>query len=108
MQNPRRQLAPPPGASSGTGFDCGSRVAESRLIVFFRFPLVRAPQETYFLTIRRKNMYALKNLDYVTDKQGKKKSVVLKVTDFTRMREDMEDLEDALELEKARKVRTAA
>ena len=48
-------------------------------------------------------MYAIKNLDYVTDKQGKKKSVVLKVTDFSRMREDMEDLEDALELEKARK-----
>jgi hypothetical protein len=48
-------------------------------------------------------MFALKNLDYVTDKQGKKKSVVLKVTDFTRMREDMENLEDALELEKARK-----
>ena len=48
-------------------------------------------------------MFAFKNLDYVTDKQGKKKSVVLKVTDFTRMREDMEDLEDALELEKARK-----
>lgn len=48
-------------------------------------------------------MFALKNLDYVTDKQGKKKSVVLTVTDFSRMREDMEDLEDALALEKARK-----
>ena len=48
-------------------------------------------------------MFALKNLDYLTDKQGNKKSVVLKVTDFTRMRENMEDLEDALELEKARK-----
>ena len=48
-------------------------------------------------------MYALKNLDYVTDKQGNKKSVVLKVTDFKRMREEMENLEDALELEKARK-----
>jgi hypothetical protein len=48
-------------------------------------------------------MFAFKNFDYVTDKQGKKKSVVLKVTDFKRMREDMEDLEDALELEKARK-----
>jgi hypothetical protein len=52
---------------------------------------------------KEKNMFALKNLDYVIDKQGNKKSVVLKVTDFTRMREDMEDLEDALELEKARK-----
>ena len=48
-------------------------------------------------------MFALKNFDYVTDKQGKKNSVVLTVTDFSRMREDMEDLEDALELEKARK-----
>jgi hypothetical protein len=52
---------------------------------------------------KEKNMFALKNRDYVIDKQGNKKSVVLKVTDFTRMREDMEDLEDALELEKARK-----
>ena len=48
-------------------------------------------------------MFSLKKLDYVTDKQGKKKSVVLTVTDFSRIREDMEDLEDALELEKARK-----
>jgi hypothetical protein len=46
-------------------------------------------------------MFALKNLDYVTDKQGKKKSVVLKVTDFKRMQEELEDIEDALELEKA-------
>ena len=48
-------------------------------------------------------MHALKKLEYVTDRQGRKKSVVLTVTDFKRLREDMEDLEDALELEKARK-----
>jgi hypothetical protein len=48
-------------------------------------------------------MFSLKNLDYVTDKQGKKKSVVLTVTDYSRMRENIEDLEDALELEKSRK-----
>jgi len=48
-------------------------------------------------------MIALKNIDYVTDEKGHKKSVVLKVTDFERMQEEMEDLEDALALEKARK-----
>ena len=48
-------------------------------------------------------MLALKNVNYVTDKKGNKKSVMLKVTDFEKMREEMEDLEDALELEKARK-----
>ena len=31
------------------------------------------------------------------------KSVVLKVTDFERIQEEIEDLEDALELKKARK-----
>ncbi|MBN2038355.1 MAG: hypothetical protein JW768_16560 [Chitinispirillaceae bacterium] len=51
-------------------------------------------------------MFPIKDLDYVTDKQGKKKSIVLKVTDFTRMREEMVDLEDALELEKARRYAT--
>ena len=48
-------------------------------------------------------MIALKNIDYVTDKKGQKKSVVLKVTDFERMQDEIENLEDALELEKARK-----
>jgi hypothetical protein len=33
-QNPRRQLAPLFGASSVTGFDCGSRVADSKMITF--------------------------------------------------------------------------
>ena len=48
-------------------------------------------------------MIALKNVDYVTDEKGRKKSVVLTVNDFERMREEIEDLEDALALEKARK-----
>jgi hypothetical protein len=46
---------------------------------------------------------ALKSIEYVTDKEGKKKSVILKLTDFERMHEESDDLEDALELEKARK-----
>jgi|WetSurMetagenome_2_1015567.scaffolds.fasta_scaffold347108_2 hypothetical protein len=48
-------------------------------------------------------MFEPKNIDYVTDEKGKKKNVVLKVADFERIREEMEDLEDTLELEKARK-----
>jgi len=48
-------------------------------------------------------MTAPKNIDYVTDENGHKKSVVLKVTDFERMQEEMEDLEDAPALEKTRK-----
>jgi len=48
-------------------------------------------------------MIALKNIDYLTDEKGQKKSVVLKVTDFERIQEEIEELEDALELEKARK-----
>lgn len=48
-------------------------------------------------------MTALRNVDYVTDEKGHKKSVVVKVADFERMQEEIEDLEDALELEKARK-----
>jgi hypothetical protein len=48
-------------------------------------------------------MIALKNLDYVTDGKGNKKNVVLKIDDFERIQEELDDLEDALELEKARK-----
>jgi hypothetical protein len=48
-------------------------------------------------------MFEPKNIDYVTDGKGKKKNVVLKVADFERIREEIEDLEDTLELEKARK-----
>jgi hypothetical protein len=49
------------------------------------------------------DMLAIKNMDYVTDEKGVKKSVVIKVADFEKLQEDIEDLEDALELEKARK-----
>lgn len=48
-------------------------------------------------------MIALKDVTYVTDEKGNKKSIVLKLTDFERMRDEIEDLEDALELEKSRK-----
>ena len=48
-------------------------------------------------------MIALKNITYVTDERGNKKSVVLKMDDFERIQNEIEDLEDALELEKARK-----
>ena len=48
-------------------------------------------------------MIAPKKIDYLIDENGHKKSVVLKVTDFERIQEEIEDLEDALELEKARK-----
>ena len=48
-------------------------------------------------------MIAPKNVTYVTDEKGNKKGIVLKLTDFERMRDEIEDLEDALELEKSRK-----
>ena len=48
-------------------------------------------------------MITLKNVTYVTDERGNKKSVVLNMNDFKRMQNEIEDLEDALELEKARK-----
>jgi hypothetical protein len=58
-----------------------------------------------FLTISlgRKDMIAFKNVTYVTDERGNKKSVVLDMNDFERIQNEIEDLEDALELEKARK-----
>jgi PHD/YefM family antitoxin component YafN of YafNO toxin-antitoxin module len=48
-------------------------------------------------------MVALKSLEFVTDSQGKKRKILLSVTDFDKMQEEMEDLEDALTLEKAKK-----
>ena len=48
-------------------------------------------------------MIAMKNVGFVTDGNGRKTNVVLKVTDYERLREEIEDLEDALELEKAKK-----
>lgn len=48
-------------------------------------------------------MVALKSLLFVTDTNGKKKQVQLSITDFDKIQEEIEDLEDSLELEKAKK-----
>ena len=48
-------------------------------------------------------MTSLKTLEYVTDAKGRKKSVVLSVADFGKIQDEIEDLEDSLILEKARK-----
>jgi PHD/YefM family antitoxin component YafN of YafNO toxin-antitoxin module len=45
----------------------------------------------------------MKNIEYVTDENGKKKRVLLPLADFEKLQGDLEDLEDALELEKARR-----
>ena len=45
----------------------------------------------------------MKNIEYVTDEEGKKKRVLLPLADFERLQGELEDLEDALELEKARR-----
>jgi PHD/YefM family antitoxin component YafN of YafNO toxin-antitoxin module len=43
----------------------------------------------------------MKNIEYVTDEKGKKKRVLLPLADFEKLQGELEDLEDALELEKA-------
>jgi PHD/YefM family antitoxin component YafN of YafNO toxin-antitoxin module len=48
-------------------------------------------------------MVALKELEYLTDTRGHKRGVLLSVAAFDKMQEEIEDLEDALALEKARK-----
>ncbi len=48
-------------------------------------------------------MVALRSLSFVTDTNGKKKHVQLSITDFDKIQEEIEDLEDSLELEKAKK-----
>ena len=45
----------------------------------------------------------MKNIEYVTDEKGKKKRVLLPLADFVKLQGELEDLEDALELEKARR-----
>ncbi len=47
-------------------------------------------------------MAIMKNIAYVTDEKGKK-NVVLRLSDFEKMREGIEDLEDALALERAKR-----
>jgi hypothetical protein len=44
-----------------------------------------------------------KILEYVTDAKGRKKGVLLSVSDFEKWQEEFEDLQDSLALEKARK-----
>jgi hypothetical protein len=39
---------------------------------------------------------------YLVDKQGKKKAVLLNITEYSRLLKRVEELEDALDLEKAR------
>ncbi len=48
-------------------------------------------------------MLPLKEVEYLTDTKGRRKSVLLPVAAFDRIQEEIEDLEDALALEKARK-----
>jgi len=48
-------------------------------------------------------MVALKNISFLTDNKGNKKSVLLPVNDFIRLQDEIDDLEDALALEKARR-----
>ena len=48
-------------------------------------------------------MVALKEVEYLTDTRGRKKGVLLPLAAFDRIREEIEDLEDALALERAGK-----
>ncbi|MFH0919026.1 MAG: hypothetical protein V1913_01575 [Fibrobacterota bacterium] len=48
-------------------------------------------------------MVALKNVEFITDAVGRKKSVLLRMNDFERLQEELEDLEDALAIEKAKR-----
>jgi len=45
----------------------------------------------------------MKDIESVTDEKGKKKRVLLPLADFEKLQGELEDLEDALELEKARR-----
>jgi PHD/YefM family antitoxin component YafN of YafNO toxin-antitoxin module len=48
-------------------------------------------------------MVALKDVEYLTDTKGHKRGVLIPVAAFDRIQEEIEDLEDALALEKAKK-----
>lgn len=48
-------------------------------------------------------MVALRSMSFVTDKEGKKKQVQLSITDFEKIQDEIEDLKDSLDLEKAKK-----
>jgi hypothetical protein len=51
-------------------------------------------------------MTPLKTIEYVMDNKGKKKKVMIAVTVFDKMREELIDLEDSLAVEKAKKEAT--
>lgn len=51
-------------------------------------------------------MVALKTIEFVTDAKGHKRKVQMSLSDFEHLQEEMEDLEDALSLEKAKKEAT--
>lgn len=48
-------------------------------------------------------MSTTKTLEFVTDQKGKKKKVLLDVAIFDKMKDEIEDLEDSLALERAKK-----
>lgn len=48
-------------------------------------------------------MSPIKHLEYVTDAKGKKTKVVVDIVSFNRIQQEIEDLEDALALEKGKK-----
>ena len=51
-------------------------------------------------------MSSTRNIAYVTDEKGNKKNVLLRLSDFEKMQGEIEDLEDALALERARRKAT--
>lgn len=52
-------------------------------------------------------MVALRSMSFVTNKDGQKKQVQLSITDFEKIQNEIEDLEDSLDLEKAKKNATS-
>jgi len=51
-------------------------------------------------------MTPIKTLEYITDKKGIKRKVLLNITDFERLQEEVMDLEDSLTMEKAKREAT--
>lgn len=48
-------------------------------------------------------MTTIKNIEFVTDKKGNRKKVLINYSDFENLKDEIENLEDALTLEKAKK-----
>jgi hypothetical protein len=51
-------------------------------------------------------MSAVIELEYVTDRKGQKTKVLMRLDSFQNLQEEIEDLEDALALERAKKEAT--